>query len=62
MKQAIDVFKKGLEELNINLSDIQIAQFIDYYELLIEKNKVMNLTAITELSEVISSIFLTAYL
>ncbi|NLK99079.1 MAG: 16S rRNA (guanine(527)-N(7))-methyltransferase RsmG [Clostridiales bacterium] len=58
MKQAIDVFKKGLEELNINLSDIQIAQFIDYYELLIEKNKVMNLTAITELSEVISKHFL----
>lgn len=49
---------KGLEELNINLNSVQIEQFMNYYELLIEKNKVMNLTAITELSEVITKHFL----
>ncbi|MDD4111711.1 MAG: 16S rRNA (guanine(527)-N(7))-methyltransferase RsmG [Herbinix sp.] len=51
-------FKEGLEELNIKLNDLQIRQFMNYYELLIEKNKVMNLTAITELSEVISKHFI----
>ena len=36
--QAILNFKRGLEELNIILDDVQISQFVDYYELLIEKN------------------------
>lgn len=56
--QVIIDFNKRLEELNISLNDLQMAQFIDYYELLIEKNKVMNLTAITEISEVINKHFL----
>ncbi|TAH71504.1 MAG: 16S rRNA (guanine(527)-N(7))-methyltransferase RsmG [Anaerolineaceae bacterium] len=51
-------FKIGLDNLDIRLNDLQMKQFIDYYELLIEKNKVMNLTAITEFSEVISKHFL----
>ena len=33
-------------------------QFITYYEYLVEKNKVMNLTAITEYNEVILKHFL----
>lgn len=41
------------EQLHISLSDQQLAQFQTYYEMLIEKNKVMNLTAITEKDEVI---------
>ena len=41
-------FEKGLELLGITLSEKQMQQFIDYYELLVEWNKVMNLTAITE--------------
>ena len=41
-------FKKDLEELHIVLSDVQFDQFLTYYEMLVEKNKVMNLTAITE--------------
>lgn len=57
-KQGIIDFKEGLEELNIKINDLQISQFMDYYELLIEKNKVMNLTAITELSEVINKHFI----
>lgn len=56
--QIILNFRKGLEELNISLSDYQIEQFLIYYELLVEKNKVMNLTAITEFSEVVYKHFL----
>jgi 16S rRNA (guanine527-N7)-methyltransferase len=51
-------FDQGLRELNLELSEYQKQQFMDYYEMLIEKNKVMNLTAITELSEVIKKHFL----
>jgi 16S rRNA (guanine527-N7)-methyltransferase len=54
----INFFKEGLAELGIKLSDYQLEQFITYYELLIEKNKVMNLTAITEPKEVISKHFI----
>jgi 16S rRNA (guanine527-N7)-methyltransferase len=51
-------FIKGLEELNIELSDSQLVQFDQYYEMLIEKNKVMNLTAITEYEDVVVKHFL----
>ena len=51
-------FQTGLDELNIRLSEAQIGQFLSYYELLIETNKVMNLTAITEYDEVITKHFL----
>lgn len=54
----IKLFQDGLKELNIELSDYQYQQFFDYYELLIEKNKMMNLTAITELNEVIYKHFI----
>lgn len=52
------VFEKGLNDLGIQLSIHQKQQFIHYYELLIEKNKVMNLTAITEFNEVIHKHFI----
>lgn len=42
----------------IQLSDLQLEQFEQYYELLVEKNKVMNLTAITERGEVILKHFI----
>ena len=42
----------------ILLSDEQIGQFRVYYEMLVEKNKVMNLTAITELEDVIVKHFM----
>lgn len=45
--------REKAEELGINLSDRQLAQFETYYGLLHEKNKVMNLTAITERDDVI---------
>ena len=53
MEYDLTLFEKGLEELGITLSQDQKKQFITYYEYLVEKNKVMNLTAITEYEEVI---------
>lgn len=44
---------KTLSSWKFELSEKQIEQLDKYYELLIEKNKVMNLTAITEFDEVI---------
>lgn len=59
MKQNfVDKMTAGLKELGITLSEKQLEQFFQYYELLIEWNKVMNLTAITELDEVISKHFI----
>lgn len=46
------------KQLDIELSDQQLNQFSIYYEMLIERNKVMNLTAITEKQEVIIKHFL----
>ena len=40
-------------QYNVTLTDFQLQQFITYYEMLIEKNKVMNLTAITEYEDVV---------
>lgn len=46
------------KEIGVNLSDLQFNQFFTYYIMLIEKNKVMNLTAITEMEEVIDKHFM----
>ena len=51
-------FEEGLKSLDIEMSDNQKKQFIQYYELLIEWNKVMNLTAITDLEDVIKKHFI----
>lgn len=54
----VDKMKEGSRELGIVLSDLQMEQFYQYYKLLIEWNKVMNLTAITEMNEVVVKHFL----
>ncbi len=58
MSYDLTSFEKGLEQLSITLSGEQKQQFLTYYEYLVEKNKVMNLTAITEYEEVITKHFL----
>lgn len=45
-------FDQELETLGIRLTDLQKKQFDRYYEILIEWNRVMNLTGITEYDEV----------
>ncbi|MCR5585557.1 MAG: 16S rRNA (guanine(527)-N(7))-methyltransferase RsmG [Lachnospiraceae bacterium] len=52
------IFKQGLKELNIELTETQLEQFEVYYDMLVEKNKVMNLTAITEYEDVLIKHFL----
>lgn len=58
MDYNLEKFQSGLKKLNISLSVEQFEQFMDYYEMLVETNKVMNLTAITEFDEVIEKHFL----
>lgn len=58
----IDILKNSFRNINIELSEKQINQFIRYYELLIEKNKVMNLTAITEYKDVVIKHFVDSLL
>lgn len=52
-----DQFQKDLQEFDIVLTDIQVQQFLRYYEMLTEWNKMMNLTAITEYDEVLKKHF-----
>lgn len=54
----MEQLKKKSEMLEIVLSEEQLQQFLTYYEMLVEKNKVMNLTAITEKEEVIDKHFI----
>lgn len=48
----IKILTDSLEKMNISLSDDKVSRFLRYYEMLVETNKVMNLTAITEFDEV----------
>ena len=58
MNYNLEHFIEELNKLHIELDENQINQFINYYEMLIEKNKVMNLTAITDFDEVIDKHFI----
>ena len=53
----LNEFISKVKELGIELSETQITQFNKFYELLIEYNKVMNLTGITEYEEVLEKHF-----
>ena len=46
------IFENKLKALGLNLTETQKQQFDKFYELLVEWNKVMNLTGITEYEEV----------
>ena len=54
-------FTEELANLGIELNEHQKEQFDQYYELLVEWNKVMNLTGITEYEEVNLSILQTVF-
>ena len=53
-----NVLTEKVKELSIVLNDKPIQQFEQYYNILVEWNKVMNLTAITEYEEVVEKHFL----
>ncbi len=48
----------GMEQMGISCSPSEIEKLLIFYEMLIEKNKVMNLTAITEFDDVLEKHFL----
>lgn len=52
-----DYLRTEIEKIGIHLEDKQVQQFLVYYELLTEWNKVMNLTAITDFKEVVQKHF-----
>ena len=54
----VNRMQSGLKELKVNLSENQMEQFYQYYQWLMERNTVMNLTAITEMDEVIDKHFI----
>ena len=52
MREKYSYMLSSLESMNIILSDHKLKQFDDFYNMLVETNKVMNLTGITEFDEV----------
>ena len=58
MEYNFDKFIHELEQIHVELSEKQLKQFRIYFEMLVEKNKVMNLTGITEWDEVLEKHFL----
>lgn len=58
MEYSFDKFIEEVNKISINFTDEQLEQFRIYYDMLVEKNKVMNLTGITEWDEVLEKHFL----
>lgn len=58
MAYDLTILDQGCQEMGISLNEEQRQQFIVFYEYLVEKNKVMNLTGITEFHEVLVKHFL----
>ena len=58
----MDILTEGLKELNISYNDEQINLVDRFYEMIIEKNKVMNLTRITGKNEFIEKHILDSLL
>lgn len=51
------VFQQDLKDLGISLSESQVEEYLRYYEMLVEWNERMNLTAITEYGDVLKKHF-----
>ena len=58
----ISILIEGCKSLGITLSDSQKLQFVRYYQMLYEKNKVMNLTAVIGWDEVQTKHYLDSLL
>ncbi len=58
MEKYEELLVEGLQSFEFTLTEEQLKQFHIYYENLVEWNKVMNLTAITEVNEVYVKHFL----
>ena len=60
-KYDLSRFDEGCSELGLVLSEKQKEQLLLYYEMLVEKNKVMNLTAVTEFQDVLLLHYLDSF-
>lgn len=58
MMNNINILKEGAKELGLSLNDKQIDQFLKYKDLLVDWNKKINLTAITEDQDIMIKHFL----
>ena len=58
MDYRLEFFYQDLEQFHIHLSKEQSEQFLKYYELMVEWNSFMNLTAITDFDEVCKKHFI----
>jgi len=58
MIKGLNKLNKSLEEYGITLTARQLDQFAKYYRLLVDWNKKINLTSITEIAEVIDKHFI----
>ena len=59
MREEFKAFmERKLQKEDLLLSEKQIEQFFNYYQMIIEKNKVMNLTTITDMEDVIIKHFI----
>lgn len=56
--ENMECLKNLFRNAKLNLTEEQAQQFYDYYELLIKKNEVMNLTAITDFEEIVTKHFI----
>ena len=54
----IEFLQSRLQTLQINTNDNMLHQYVTYYEMIVEKNKVMNLTAITEFPDFVEKHFM----
>ncbi len=57
MEQKLNYIKEKIAKLGMEIQDSQARQFYQYYELLVEWNRFMNLTGITEFEEVVQKHF-----
>ena len=57
MEERLLYIKEEIEKLGLNVSERQAGQFYRYYEMLVQKNQVMNLTTITEFNDVVCKHF-----
>ena len=60
--ECIEKIMNAFAQIGHELTNKQVEQFFQYYEMLVETNKVMNLTAITEFDEVLQKHFVDSVL
>lgn len=62
MSTNMNLLREKLNMAGIDIDDVKLHKFYIFYKMLVEKNKVMNLTGITDREEVINKHFLDSIL